>query len=253
MPENWRLLRTGFQSAYENMGTDESIMVHRSQGKVPNTIRLYGWRPPAVSIGYFQGIQDEVDLQRCEELGVDVVRRITGGGAVFHDAEVTYSVVVDKGRVPGKVLDSYRLICNGLVRGFRKLGVETEFAPLNDIIVKESGKKISGNAQTRRMGVVLQHGTILLSVNPKKMFSLLRVPDEKLRDKMIKAAEERVTSINDVCCRANFDEVCDAMVKGFESSLGIKLEEGELTKSEGHMSKELANNKYKVEGWNFKR
>ena len=94
MTEQWRLLQTGFANAYSNMAIDKAILVVNSEGNVPPTVRFYGWSPPAISIGYFQSLTEEVDIQACERFGVDYVRRITGGGAVFHEKELTYSIVV---------------------------------------------------------------------------------------------------------------------------------------------------------------
>lgn len=252
MKRKFRLLMTGHNSAFMNMAIDEAIMLH--QGKVPPTLRMYGWSPPAVSIGYFQSLEEEVDLAKCRELGIDFIRRITGGGAVFHDNELTYSFITKEpdSLVPGGILDSYGAICSGITSGLSSLGIRSEFAPLNDIIA--GGKKISGNAQTRRNHCVLQHGTILIGVDVKKMFSILKVPSEKMRDKLIKSAEERVTSIESLLGRkAGFDEVAGAVAKGFEKSLGIELVRQEPTESEFRMAKELAEKKYATREWRFRR
>ena len=117
-------------------------------------------------------------------MSIDYVRRRTGGGAVYHDTygELTYSIVVDEDHrlVSEDFLETYRKLCSGLVLGLRLLGIPAEFKPINDIVVH--GKKISGNAQTRRMHVILQHGTILRKVDPELMFRVLKVPSEKIRD-----------------------------------------------------------------------
>jgi lipoate-protein ligase A len=252
MKREFRLLLTGHDTAFMNMAIDEAIMLH--QGRVPPTIRLYGWKPPAVSIGYFQSLEEEVDLEKCREAGVDLIRRITGGGAVFHDNELTYSFITKESDplVPKEILESYKVICSGIISGLSSLGVRSEFAPLNDII--SGGKKISGNAQTRRNHCVLQHGTLLIGVDAKRMFSLLRVPSEKIRRMLIKSAEERVTSIGSLLGRkVSFEETADATAEGFRKSLGIKLVKGELTKSEMKMAKELAEKKYGAKEWNFRR
>jgi len=174
----WRLLETGHQDAFTNMAIDEAINELHSKIQKP-TVRLYGWKPSAISIGYFQGIKQEVDLKKCKELDVDVVRRITGGGAVFHDAELTYSFICsEESQIVSKnILDSYKKICESINLGFNHLNLESQFVPLNDIII--AGQKVSGNAQTRRSKNVLQHGTILIEVDVDKMFSMLLVPDEK--------------------------------------------------------------------------
>jgi len=247
-----RLLETGYKPASLNMGVDESILRHVSEGKSPQTIRFYGWMPPAVSIGYFQGIAEEVDLEACSRFGVDCVRRITGGGAVYHDKELTYSFIAPEGLVPEDILESYRLICGGLISGFDILGIEAEFAPLNDIVT--CGRKISGNAQTRRMKCVLQHGTILLDVDVERMFSLLKVPSEKMRDKLVASVKERVTSVRHSLGReVGFDVAEKAFEKGFESALKMKLVKGELSQSELDYAYKLAQEKYSTREWNMRR
>jgi len=215
---------------------------------------LFAWSPPAVSIGFFQGIEQEVDLEKCKNLGVDVVRRITGGGAVFHDHEITYSFFVDEScsLVSRDIMESYWQICGGVIEGLRKIGLDAEFVPVNDIVV--NGKKISGNAQTRKNGIVLQHGTILLDVNPERMFSVLNVPNEKIKDKMIEAVENRVTSLKKELGREPEDNsIQRALVSGFKESLGLELTQGELTESERKDADELYETKYLTKKWNFMR
>lgn len=249
---NARFLDTGYGSAYFNMGLDESVLKHVSEGKSPATLRFYAWKPPAVSIGYFQSLAEEVDEGACRSRGVDVVRRMTGGGAVYHDRELTYSYIAPEDTAPDDILESYRLICGGLVEGFKLLGVDAGFAPLNDIVT--GGKKISGNAQTRKMKCVLQHGTVLLGVDAKEMFTLLKVPSEKIRDKMIAAVEERVTSVEDVLNQeTSYSKAAAAFRKGFERALGLELDDSEPMDSEVGLAEELASNKYSTAEWNNRR
>ena len=250
----WRLLLTGHRDAYTNMAIDESIMIHVGQGALPPTIRLYGWTPAAVSIGYFQGLEDEVDLKKCKNHGIDYVRRITGGGAVFHEHEVTYSLSISESslKIPQNVLESYMVICQGIIEGLKELKINAEFAPLNDILV--GGKKISGSAQTRRNRTILQHGTILIDTDVEKMFSILKVPSEKIKDKMIEDVKERVTSIKMALSKdVSFEDVCIAMAKGFEKSLEIELENGELTENEVQLAKEIKRDRYSNPDWNHRR
>ncbi|MDG6220236.1 MAG: biotin/lipoate A/B protein ligase family protein [Candidatus Thermoplasmatota archaeon] len=254
--EKWRLLRTGHSSAAMNMGIDHAVLEARAEGRVAPTLRVYEWRPSAISIGYFQGMQEEVDLLSCEKHGVDVVRRITGGGAVYHDekGEVTYSIIFKEGdvKLPARVSDAYPKLCEGIVLGLQKLGLEAEFKPVNDII--SGGKKISGNAQTRRMGCVLQHGTLLYDVDAEMMFTLLLVPDEKIRDKMIAAVKERVTSIrHETGGKKSIEDVEDALVWGFGQALGVEFEMGRLTPEEKKRAEEIAREKYGNKEWNFRR
>ena len=254
--ETWRLLELSVNTACMNMAIDEAVMRAVSQGRAPNTVRFYRWNPSAVSIGYFQAVRRVVDLEACRRNGVDVVRRITGGGAVYHDyvGEVTYSLVASEtsDSIPKDIMESYRAICGGIVSGLRRLGVEAEFKPVNDIVVH--GRKVSGNAQTRRMGVVLQHGTILLEVDVEKMFTVLRVPKEKIRDKLISDVKQRVTSLTmELGRKPGFREVAEALKEGFEEELGVKLRPGKLTDWEAAEAERLAREKYSAEWWTFRR
>lgn len=249
-----RLLQTMYNNAFLNMAIDEAIVHHVAEGNALPTLRLYGWQPPAVSIGYFQSMQDEVDLAACKAHGVDAVRRVTGGGAVYHDKELTYSFIIPlhNDLIPRDILASYQKICSGIIQGFDYLGLKASFALLNDIIV--NGKKISGNAQTRKEGCILQHGTLLIEVDVKKMFSLLKVPNEKIRDKMIQTVAERVTSIaNELHKTVLFEGVSSAMIAGFEMALGLNVEPDDLTQSEMKLAESLAKEKYATDSWNFKR
>ncbi len=243
----FRLIIDGYRNAYENMAIDEALLI---SGKP--TLRFYKWKPSAISIGYFQSIEDEVNLDLCRRQGVDVVRRITGGGAVYHDSkgEITYSFVCPMHFLPEKILDSYKLICGAIAHGLRKIGIEAEHAGINDIVV--NGKKISGSAQTRKYGNVLQHGTILLRVNVKKMFSLLNVSKEKISDKNIKRIEERVTSIEKEAGEKKEEEIIKGIIDGFKEKLSIEFEEERIGAREMEFAQKLVG-KYESEEWNFKR
>jgi lipoate-protein ligase A len=254
MKEQWRLLITEKNTAYKNMAIDRAVLVANGKKIVPPTVRFFTWSPPAISIGYFQSLDDEVDLDVCRKLGVDYVRRITGGGAVFHDNELTYSIVIPEShpQVPKNIIDSYKRICGAIMKGLDKLGIDSKYFPINDILT--NNKKISGNAQTRKSKTVLQHGTILMDVDVEKMFSLLRVPDEKIKDKLIKDVKERVTSIKNVLnSDIRFDEVADAMKKGFEEEFKINLINGELTQEELELADRFERECFSAEDWNHRR
>jgi len=256
MVEKWRLLDTGLRDAFYNMALDEAIAIARSKKLVPNTLRFFRWETSAVSIGYFQSMEEEVDIEACNRLGIDYVRRRTGGGAVYHDrdGELTYSLIVNEDHplISRDFQKTYETLCSGIIRGLRILGVPAEFKPINDIIV--DGKKISGNAQTRSMNVVHQHGTILRDVNPTLMFTVLKVPSEKIRDKMIKSVKERVTSVKNYLKReVRFEELKNALIRGFEETFNIKLVPGEVTDFEEQTAIKLKMEKYSTREWNFKR
>lgn len=254
MAHQLRLLETGFNNAYYNMALDQAILEQVAAGTVPPTFRLYGWKPAAISIGYFQGMEEEVDLAACREHGVDCVRRITGGGAVFHQSEVTYSIVLplEHPLADQAILASYERLCQGIVAGLADLGVAARFAPINDIVVE--GKKISGNAQTRKLGCILQHGTLLLNVDVDLMFSLLKVPSEKAKGKLIADVKERVTSLSAVLSRSvSFEETAAALVRGFTQALDLDLAAQQPSEIETSRARELVHSRFADPAWNMKR
>lgn len=254
MKEQWRLLITENNSASTNMAIDRAELVAISKGKAPPTVRFFTWEPPAISIGYFQSLEEEVDLDVCKKYGVDYVRRITGGGAVFHDKELTYSIVIpeDHFQIPKNIMESYSRICGALIKGLKQLGIESRYVPINDIVT--NGKKISGNAQTRKAKTVLQHGTIIMDVDVEKMFSLLKVPNEKIRDKLISDVKQRVTSIKKILGEdIGFTNVAEAMKIGFEEEFDVELNEGILTKEEIELTNKFEKEFFSTREWNHRR
>ncbi len=249
----WRLILDKPACASWNMAVDTAIMSCYNEHRLP-TLRFYSWHPRAVSIGYFQDLDDEVYADIASKKKIDVVRRITGGGAVFHDNELTYSIVLpdDPSIVPDDIIKSYEKICAALVCGFEKLGVSAKFMPINDIMV--SNRKISGNAQTRRGGAVLQHGTILLDVDVDEMFSVLRVPDEKSKGKIIADVKQRVTSVSrESKTKISEIELIDAFVSSFEEVFKKTFRKGSLTKEEYECAKDLQKNRFSSHAWNRHR
>jgi lipoate-protein ligase A len=237
-----RVLETGYNNAALNMAIDEVLIENIGDAPI---LRLYGWRPAAVSIGYFQSIREEVDLEKCSKIGVDVVRRLTGGGAVLHENELTYSFITKQ--YPQNIMESYRWICETIVISIKRLGFDASFVPLNDIVVK--GKKVSGSAQTRRKGVLLQHGTLLLGVDVDKMFCVLKVPSEKFKDKIIKDVKERVTSL----AGTTFEEMASSLKTTFATKFDAKLLADTMSTEEINHAKWLAERKYNSRGWNRRR
>lgn len=247
---SWRVIPLGTNTAAMNMAIDEAVSNAVAKGESAPTIRFYRWKPSAVSIGYFQSLEDEVSIEECGRLGVDFVRRRTGGGAVYHDyeGEVTYSVIGPEGIFPKDITKSYREICGWIISGLSRLGIAAEFKPINDIIA--GGKKVSGNAQTRRGGVLLQHGTLLYDLDVRKMFSLLKVSREKISDKMIAAVEERVTCVKKQK-DCSLEDAYKAMLEGFTD--GKKWAFGQLSEKEAADAKRLSETRYSNREWNFRR
>ena len=247
---NWRVIPMEAHDAFTNMAIDEAILEGLSNSTSIPTIRFYTWKPSAVSIGRFQSLSDEVDVEKCKELGVDVVRRLTGGGAVYHDqeGEITYSILAPEDTFAHGIHESYREICACVMRGLENAEISNAtFAPINDIVV--DGKKISGNAQMRRSGMLLQHGTVLYKTNIERMFSVLKISDEKISDKMIKSVEERVTSV------ARLKEISKgalyhALLMGFTE--GKEYSTGALSVDE-KTNVETLTEHYRSDEWNLLR
>jgi lipoate---protein ligase len=224
------------------MGLDQALM-STVEDFIP-VLRLYGWKPSAVSIGYFQSLEQEVDVKKCKELGIDVVRRITGGGAVLHEHELTYSFITKV--YPANIIESYRSICEPVVTCLYDFGFDAKFSPLNDITVEN--KKVSGNAQTRRNSVLLQHGTILLDVNVDKMFTVLKVPSEKIKDKIIQDVKERVMGL-----KMSYDDVANNLWRSFGQKFQAEVFKDDVKSDESIEAKIIQKYKYSTYEWNYKR
>ncbi|MCW4017040.1 MAG: lipoate--protein ligase family protein [Candidatus Bathyarchaeota archaeon] len=256
----WRLLKLETADAYTNMAVDEAILTARIENKVPDTLRFYQWKPSAVSIGRFQTLTDQIHVDACKKLGVDVVRRISGGGAVYHDqdGEVTYSIVAKLSDLGCKDLDMlsvYPKICNGLNEAIKILGTKAEYRPPDPKRCPNlaiSGKKISGNAQTSKKGVLLQHGTFMMDIDHTKMFSLLRVPWAKTLDDILAVSKRKLTSARqELGSNFSTQDAYHALIEGFKIALNIQLVESTLTEYEQKLSKKLRKERFVTEDWNI--
>jgi len=257
--KTWRLLKLGVNDAFTNMAIDEAVATARIDDAVPNTLRFYGWNPSAVSVGRFQDVLDVVQVENCRRHGIDIVRRISGGGTVYHDSqgEITYSIAVkEKDFGTTDVVYAYNRICNGLIEAARNLGVTADFSPgdpRNCPNLTVVGKKISGSAQYHKGGVLLQHGTFLLDVDLEKMFSYLRVPWAKTLSSVVCVAKDRITSIkNELNHSVTAHEACEALIQGFQKTLGMELVEAPLTEQEQQHASRLGKEKYSQNGWNLR-
>jgi lipoate-protein ligase A len=256
----WRFLGITTSDAATNMATDEAIALARSQDLVPNTVRLYMWKPPAVSLGYFLKAKDAVNLETCKKLGIDIVRRISGGGAVFHsENEVTYSVVVkqDDPVLPDDAIEVYKKLSAAIISVPEKLGLEVYFEPGHPGVCPNlvvAGRKISGNAQARKRGVILQHGTMLLDCDLEVMGEVLKIPYELIDAKVTTLKRELSNGglDNNRTSSIETDNVQDILRKGFEDSLGIRLVDGELTKLEISQAL-ILKQKYSSKEWTYMR
>lgn len=277
MTERWRFIDFAYHSPAYNMALDEALLEWHSKELIPPTIRFYGWNPATLSLGYFQKIKEEINLDKIEEHKLGLVRRLTGGRAVLHDKELTYSVIVSENHplMPKTVTEAYRVISQGLLEGFKELGLDAYFAipqteeetsklknPRSAIcfdapswyeLVVE-GKKIAGSAQTRQGGVILQHGSILIDLDEDKLFDLFLYPNKRVKERLQKSFANKAITINSIAKnKVNIDDARKAFKAGFQKGLDIVLEPYQLSESENRYVEELAKNKYNSVDWTFMR
>jgi len=268
-PCSWRLILDDDCPGTRNMAVDESIMLAMSRKEVPPTFRLYGWNPPAVSVGYFQDLEREIDLERCGNLGIDWVRRPTGGRAVLHENEVTYSVVVAEDILRGSVLETYLKLSRGLVAALRALGADALVAsgdvrrsggsaacfdaPSSYEIVCD-GKKVVGSAQTRQNGIILQHGSVPLAFDAVRAAGVLRFDSDKARDRVAASLGRKATGLTQVLRRrVTVVEVREALVGGISRAMGLEMRPGALTPAEEKEALRLEREKYSSPDWNGRK
>jgi len=268
--QEWRLITTGYLSGAMNMAIDEAIMQLAADETVPPTLRFYGWEPACLSLGYAQKAA-EVEWDICNERGVDVVRRATGGRAILHDQEVTYSIVAQENdpHVSGTILESYLKISQGLLLGLQNLGIAAEIVSHKDLDrlgtaacfdspsfyeMVVGGRKAVGSAQTRKNGVLLQHGSIIRNLDEEMLFAVLAFPNAEVRKRMKQAFKRKACSLEEVVDRVLTDaEIIEAAEAGFTEAFEVKLVKDELTPAELALAKELVQAKYGTEDWNRKR
>lgn len=240
------------RDVYWQMAIDEALLTRAPQRKVEGTLRLYKFYPSAVTIGYFQRIRESVNLDFVHANSIQYTRRITGGGSVYHDAqgEITYSVVLPITGALTDVQESYRIICGGLVYTLRKMGVPAEFVPVNDVVVYN--RKISGSAQTRRAGYLLQHGTLMYATDLDVLEKALLAPSVKLQSKGVKSIKERVITLKHVIGEVDLDSLVKSLVEGFAIALNASIYYDSLREDELRVAESLVE-KYRSSSWIFKR
>ena len=263
----WRLLITPPAHGVWNMAVDEAILEHTGRGDVLPTLRLYAWDPPCLSLGHAQPFMD-VDTERLQNHGWEVVRRVTGGRAILHTDELTYSVTApaDEPRVAGSLLESYNRLAGALLAAVHDLGLPVEmkqdrvenngipnpvcFEVPSTYEITVNGKKLIGSAQARRRDGVLQHGSLPLTGNLTRICQALVFPDEAARENAMQRLLARATTVESVLGReVDWDTAAQAFVRAFEARLGLKLETGELSASELTRAQELVTEKYAHPSW----
>ena len=254
--DTWRLIPLKTHNAYMNMAIDEAILTSRTENLVPNTLRFYQWQPSTVSIGKNQNPQQEVYSDAVGKLGVELVRRTSGGGTVYHDqtGEITYSVTARTQDLGKDITAVYTQIYAAITDALRLLGIPADFSPGDqkncpNLTVK--GKKISGSAQTLRHGVIQQHGTLLLSMDLTRMFQLLRIKGIDDCSLAAQIAQRKITSVqNELGHSVTAQTAANALTQGFRATLKIHLREGQLTHYEEALAQKLYTSKYSTVHWN---
>lgn len=247
-PRRLRVIDTDAAEPSYTAACDEAMMIARSKDLVPDTLHLYRRSRPVISLGYFQDAESCVDIELCQENGISMLRRLSGGSAIYTDpGQVIYSIALSGDEVPESPAESYPIICQGIVLALERLGIAATWKPLNDVLV--NGRKISGSAQTRQHGVVLQHGTLLVNTDLDLMVSLLR----PLEGKMARSRTDLIT-VNEACGRAvDMADVRSALVWGFCLSLGRESYYDTWSQFEKDETKRLVKEKYGTERHTLRR
>lgn len=264
MPEEWGFLNTGPHDAATNMAMDESLLNWHSKGEIPPTLRFYGWSVPSLSVGQYQKVDKRIDFSALERYGCEFVRRLTGGSAVLHDNELTYSIVVteDHPSIPTSVREAYHVLTKGVLEGYRNLGIQADYAyPSREEIVKGrstvcfeqaayyeiiiDGKKLSGNAQVRKKDVLLQHGSIPMNINEKMLFDLFLFPSERVKERKRTSFSDKAIAINQITNKKHtYDMLAEAFYHGFQTGLDVKFKPITLTDEQWDEINRLAKSKY---------
>ncbi len=258
--EKWGFLENVPHDAAINMALDEALLNWHHEGKIPPTLRFYQWIAPTLSIGHFQKVDGKIDVEGIQNHQCQFVRRMTGGSAVLHDDELTYSIVISEQHpaIASSIRQAYYDLSKGILRGYQNLNIPVDYA---ESFSKErssicferpafyemvaDGKKISGNAQTRKKGVLLQHGSIPISMNVDMLFDLFLFPSERVKERKKQAFWKKATTINQVTQRKHsYETVKTAFLEGFGEGLNIELEPFTLTKSQWNEVYDLAERKY---------
>ena len=243
---SWRLLDTGALPGSLNMAVDEALLRLHARGESPPTLRFTQWQPPAVSLGYFQK-RHSLDLEACRHLGIDVVRRPTGGRAVLHQHELTYSVIAGaREGIPVSLDAAYRLICEGLLAAFRVLGFDAELGhedtrfPQADVCFMRSavgdivyqGKKFVGSAQTWQSSSLLQHGSIVLGTQNRTWMAIL-TPGTTSREELHARLNSKTISLSEILGREIQPEELKAAIRaGMSQALRVEFQAGEMNREE---------------------
>ncbi|SDJ41415.1 lipoate--protein ligase family protein [Salimicrobium halophilum] len=270
--DTWSFLYTPDLTPAMNMALDESLMKWHREKKIAPVLRFYTWSPAGLSVGHFQKTDGRISKEGVSEHQVDIVRRLTGGRAVLHDDELTYSVIIaeDHPMIPNTVKEAYLVLSEGLMKGYSRLGIEAEYAiPEEERMNNQSavcfeepswyeltihGKKAAGSAQVRQKGVLLQHGSIPIRTDEAKLFDMFTYPSERVKERAKNGFKHKAVSIEDAMDEeVTVEYVHDAFLQGFREGLEVAFEPLELTKDDWKEVEALAETKYASDEWNLKR
>lgn len=251
MPEKWRLLDLGALDGYSIQSVYESIAKFVGSGKSPNTVVLCYPSEPYVCIGVHQIVFKEVNVEYCSSQGIPIVRRRQGGGAVYLDDGQQFYHLIMKSKGPMDVEAFYRKYLQPTVYVYRKYGLNAEYRAINDVVI--NGKKASGNAAETIEGTDILIGNVIMDIDPRKLVSVLRVPDEKFKDKLVSSMELWLTSLKkELGHIPPREEVKEYLIEGYEKTLDIELKPGSLTEDEKEEWKRLIK-EFKSDRWTYKK
>ncbi len=254
--EEWRLLEdTTPKRASVNLAIEEAIFTEKVTSKGCPTVRFWRSRP-AVVIGYSQTVKAEVNLDVCRKKGVDVVRRFSGGGAVFQDlGTLNYSVTIDADHplVNGQnIVQSQETLCSGVIASLRTFNIHPVLEPPSDILI--DGKKVSGNAQARRKNVVLHHGTLLVNANLDLLVKSLDAPNPLRTVKGVSSKKSPVTNLSaELGWLVPMEKVVEALKLGFGKTFSARFFMDSLSEKEENLADKFLREKYSRDEWNFWR
>ncbi|MCJ7423472.1 lipoate--protein ligase family protein [Candidatus Bathyarchaeota archaeon] len=240
MADNWRMIDYSSEDPAMNLAIDEAVLRSVLENHGSNTLRLWQ-NPPAVVIGHFQNPKSAVSIADCEMLGIGIFRRVSGGGAVYHDyGNLNYSIIVRKPSLAVGVENvgrSYTFFCGGVVEGLGMLGVQ---ARNNGGNIAVEGKKISGSAQHRLYDAILHHGTCMVNVDFSMLGRALRIQNP----------HAILVNLSEILESITMEKTKNAIRKGYEKTCGANLKKGSLTPNEMRTATSLNQTKYNNRDWN---
>jgi lipoate-protein ligase A len=262
----WRLIVDGETAGAMNMAIDQAILEEVIARRSQPTLRLYSWSPPCLSLGRSQHLA-EVDLEACSSAGIDTVRRPTGGQAILHTDELTYSVALlqTDPRVAGDVVEGYRRLSEALLAGMRQLGVPAVqarnsrspqdeatsvcFETPADYEITVAGRKLVGSAQWRAGGGVLQHGSLPLKGDLGRIIDLLNFYEGSRETQKVRIREKAITLEEASGLAISFERVAESLIVGFSRALNVRLVPGQLSPEELSLAYRLQGERYGTSDW----